>query len=124
MVDIDGNAVPCVVLAIELGTPGSVRLEDTGSGRNFWRSVPDLLSCPRFGNLVTHRAYSDRLKHTAPDVKVRWLPPAGTRKPAAAPTITVHTSEAAADAAALVERASSKMSPSEMLALLTALAAD
>jgi hypothetical protein len=118
MVSIDGNPVPCVVLSIELGTPGSLRLEDTGSGRAFWRSATELAACPRFSNtIVSHRCYSDYLKHNQPDVTVRWLQPAGSKRRSTEVTIH-HPTAAAADTAALVEKARARMSPAEMLSLL------
>lgn len=126
MVTIDGNVVPCTVLTIELGnqfSPGSLRLEDTGSGRAFWRRTASLLSCKRFNNtLTTYRGYSDFLKHNAPDVTVRFLRPAGERKPKAV-EITIADSPKS-DIDELVTLAKKKLSHHDLLALLNKLDKD
>lgn len=87
MVDIDGNAVPCVVLAVEYSDEShtectSIQLQDTGSGRHFWRSYDSLRDSKRFnGQFVSYVAYGDWLLSNKPDITVRFLPSVGERKP-------------------------------------------
>ena len=115
MVTIDGNVVPCVVLTVDLGhqfRSGAIRLEDTGSGRAFWRSVSSLLHCKRFNNTITtYRGYSDFLKHNAPDVTVKFLQPAGTRKPR---KVEITINEPQSDIDWIIETAKKRLSGAEL----------
>lgn len=88
MVDIDGNAVPCLVLELEriFAFTSYVKLCDTGSGRFFWRSYNSLITAKRFSNqIVCYHAYADWMLSNRPDVTVKFTtkkPP--TKKPVAA----------------------------------------
>lgn len=118
IVNVEGNPVPCEVLEITLGTPGSLKLLDIGADRTFHRTAESLNECTRFnGQVPTLRGYSDFLKHNDPDVTVRFLPPSGHRRATAA-EVTIHK-PALSDSELVVAKALQGRTPDELAALLS-----